>query len=290
MRKMLILPVLALLVTSQAFAAGGNQAVQVNGIADAIVLSVDDNGAALTVDAVNLDIRDLTSTTDSVAAVQSGDWNITTVTTLTGITNVVHVDDNSGALTVDAVDLDIRTLTVDDVVSAVQSGPWNINALTSITNAVTVTAIDLDIRNLGYATDSVKIYGDQGVPFKQDSAGQIYAISSSVSGDAIEKAYAFANIATGSWIDVGSYTVSTAKNLKICNVKTTSGYDMEFKVSDGTALKDIYLQTAPANPTDSAVFTQPGAKTAGTIVTVYAKATDATNVGTARISAFEYTP
>lgn len=32
---------------------------------------------------------------------QSGTWNIGTVTTVTGITNVVHVDDNSGSLTVD---------------------------------------------------------------------------------------------------------------------------------------------------------------------------------------------
>lgn len=32
---------------------------------------------------------------------QSGTWNVATVTTLTGITNVVHVDDNSGSLTVD---------------------------------------------------------------------------------------------------------------------------------------------------------------------------------------------
>jgi hypothetical protein len=34
-------------------------------------------------------------------AAQSGTWNVGTVTTLTGITNVVHVDDNSGSLTVD---------------------------------------------------------------------------------------------------------------------------------------------------------------------------------------------
>lgn len=36
-----------------------------------------------------------------VAAVQSGTWNVGTVTTVTSITNVVHVDDNGGSLTVD---------------------------------------------------------------------------------------------------------------------------------------------------------------------------------------------
>ncbi len=39
--------------------------------------------------------------TFAVQAAQSGAWNIGTVTTLTGITNVVHVDDNSGSLTID---------------------------------------------------------------------------------------------------------------------------------------------------------------------------------------------
>jgi|GEM_PF-4763167 len=43
---------------------------------DQTVIPVSDNGGALTVDAVNLDIRDLTSASDSVAAVQSGTWNI----------------------------------------------------------------------------------------------------------------------------------------------------------------------------------------------------------------------
>lgn len=60
-----------------------------------------------TVTATDLDIRDLTSASDSVAAVQSGTWNVGTVTTVstvtavTDITNVVSVDDNGGSLTVD---------------------------------------------------------------------------------------------------------------------------------------------------------------------------------------------
>jgi hypothetical protein len=47
----------------------------------------------------------------TLAATQSGTWNVGTVTTVTGITNVVHVDDNSGSLT------------VDGTVAATQSGP-----------------------------------------------------------------------------------------------------------------------------------------------------------------------
>jgi hypothetical protein len=50
----------------------------------------------------------------TLAATQSGTWNVGTVTTVTGITNVVHVDDNSGSLT------------VDGTVAATQSGTWTV--------------------------------------------------------------------------------------------------------------------------------------------------------------------
>lgn len=39
-----------------------------------------------------------------------------------------------------------------------QSGTWNIGTLTSITNTVTVSATDLDIRNIDWATDDIKVY------------------------------------------------------------------------------------------------------------------------------------
>ena len=98
------------------------------------------------------------------AATQSGTWDIGTLGT---ITNVVHVDDNSGSLTVDATDLDIRDLSSGtDSVSAVQSGTWDIGTLGTITNVVhvddnsgslTVDATDLDIRDLSHSQDSVKV-------------------------------------------------------------------------------------------------------------------------------------
>jgi hypothetical protein len=54
------------------------------------------------------------------AAAQYGTWNVGTVTT---ITNVVHVDDNSGSLTVDDGG---SSLTVDGTVAATQSGTWTV--------------------------------------------------------------------------------------------------------------------------------------------------------------------
>ena len=82
-------------------------------------LPIGDNGGSLTVDG-------------TVAATQSGTWNIGTVTT---ITNVVHVDDNGGTLSIDDGG---ASLTVDGTIAATQSGTWNIGTVTTITNVVHV--------------------------------------------------------------------------------------------------------------------------------------------------------
>jgi hypothetical protein len=68
-------------------------------------VSVDDNGASLTVDAINLDIRDLSSATDSVA-----------VTGTVSVTEPVSVDDNGASLTVDG------TVAVSNMIPAVETG------------------------------------------------------------------------------------------------------------------------------------------------------------------------
>lgn len=110
-------------------------------------LKVNFTNSSLAVTATDLDIRDLTSASDSIAAVQSGTWNIGTLGT---ITNVVHVDDNSGSLT------------VDGTVAATQSGSWTVAATQSGTWSATVTATDLDIRDLNATSDAVAAYVKDG--------------------------------------------------------------------------------------------------------------------------------
>ena len=111
---------------------------------------IDDGGSAITVDG-------------TVAATQSGTWNIGTVTS---ITNDVNIADGGNSITVDAVDLDIRDLdsTQDSVAAWLSDGSGN--ALSSTTGAldvnidnasIDVTATDLDIRNLTASQDSVAI-------------------------------------------------------------------------------------------------------------------------------------
>jgi hypothetical protein len=71
-------------------------------------ISIDDGAGSITVDG-------------TVAATQSGTWNIATLTT---ITNVVHVDDNAGSITVDGAVTVSGTATVTQGTAAAASGAW----------------------------------------------------------------------------------------------------------------------------------------------------------------------
>lgn len=67
-------------------------------------VNVTDNGSSLTVDALNLDIRDLSHSQDSIKV---GDGTDFVAVNADGSLNIT---DNGGSLTVDATDLDIRDL------------------------------------------------------------------------------------------------------------------------------------------------------------------------------------
>ena len=78
---------------------------------------ITDNGDSLTVDANDLDIRDLTSATDSVSVLQSAHDNLNANANLqvnnldVANANPVPMSDAGGSLTVDSTDLDVRDLT-----------------------------------------------------------------------------------------------------------------------------------------------------------------------------------
>lgn len=80
-------------------------------------VNITDNGGSLTVDATDLDIRDLDSAQDSVEVLQATHDNLNANANIqvgdvdVSNGNPVPVSDAGGSLTVDAVDLDIRDLT-----------------------------------------------------------------------------------------------------------------------------------------------------------------------------------
>lgn len=127
-------------------------------------VNVTDNGGSLTVDANNLDIRDLAFASDkvdvsgSLVTVSATDLDIRD---LAFASDKVDVSGSSITATVSATNLDIRDLVfATDKVDV--SG-----------SSITVSSTDLDIRNLVAATDSVSAY-------LKDGAGT--AITSTTSG------------------------------------------------------------------------------------------------------------
>lgn len=144
-----------------------------------------------TVQATNLDIRDLTSASDSVAAAQSGTWNITNVSgtvslptgastaakqpalgtagtasadviSIQGIASMtpIQVADNGGALTVDGT-VAVTNAGITTIAGAVSGTEMQVDVLTMPTT--TVQATNLDVRDLAAASDSVTVHGDVGV-------------------------------------------------------------------------------------------------------------------------------
>lgn len=143
-----------------------------------------------TVQATNLDIRDLTSVSDSVAAAQSGTWNITNVSgtvslptgastaakqpalgtagtasadviSIQGIASMtpIQVADNGGVLTVDGT-VAVTNAGITTIAGAVSGTEMQVDVLTMPTT--TVQATNLDIRDLAAASDAVTIHGDVG--------------------------------------------------------------------------------------------------------------------------------
>lgn len=114
-------------VVGLALAASGGALL----VGSANPMPISDNSGSITVDG-------------TLAATQSGTWNVATVTAVTSITNAVAVTDNSGSLTVDGtVAFSNTTIAVTNagtfLVQAAQSGTWNVGTVASITAAVAVT-------------------------------------------------------------------------------------------------------------------------------------------------------
>ena len=118
-------------------------------------VNITDNAGSLTVDATDLDIRDLVFATDKVDVTGSEvSLDAATLAALESITvqngagaAAVNIQDGGNSITVDAVDLDIR-----DLVFATDKVDVSGSAVTAV-----VTATDLDIRDLTHVSDSVKV-------------------------------------------------------------------------------------------------------------------------------------
>ena len=125
----------------------------------------------VSVSATDLDVRDLTSASDSVevktAAGQA--LAIDGAGAITISNTSFSVTDGGGSLTVDAVDLDIRSLS-------------------SGTDSVTAVATDFDIRDLAFATDSVTAHQGGTWSFQLDNMSSWQTSAASATSTASELA------------------------------------------------------------------------------------------------------
>jgi len=178
----------------------------------------------------------------TVAATQSGTWDIGTVTTVTAVTDITN------------------TVTVDGTVAATQSGTWDIGTVTTLTgitndvsiddggNSITVDAVNLDIRDLTHVTDSIKI-GDGTDFLAIESDGSINVNASLGATDSVYD-YGTANLVKDTITTVVS-EAPAADTLYAGVMVSGAGY-CEWIVQFGTTSSEATIMsfwTTPSNPT-----------------------------------------
>ena len=187
-------------------------------------INITDNGGSITVDAVNLDIRDLAFATDKVDV--SGSSVDVTATDL-DIRDLVFatdkVDVSGSSVTVSATDLDIRDL-------AFATDKVDVSGST-----VVVTATDLDIRNLSHTQDSVKI-GDGTDFLAVNTDGSInVAITNSVPGSSVNNYNTAAALASNASSN-HDYTVTALKTLNFNQVWAAASGKLKIQVQIETGV------------------------------------------------------
>jgi len=159
-----------------------------NATANPIYVQLSDGTSAIDVTSGALDVNvDNTVTVSgtvaisgTVACTQSGTWNIATVTTLTGITNDVSIDDGGNSITIDNSTLAVVGGGTEATALRVTIANDSTGVIT-VDGSVTVTATDLDIRDLTHVAgkDSVQV-GDGTEILLINADGSINVVQTNV--------------------------------------------------------------------------------------------------------------
>lgn len=219
---------------------------------------VDVSGSSVTVSATDLDIRNLSSAQDSVEVLQASHDNLNANANIqvgnadVANGNPVPVSDAGGSLTVDANNLDIRDLVfATDKVDV--SG-----------SSVTVSATDLDIRDLSHSQDSVKV-GD-GTDFLAVNAdGSInVVITDSTPGTPINDYDTSAAIAGGA---SDNHTYTSTGNFYLTQIEASASGKMKIEVQVNSVTKFVKFNSS-SEPNMSITLSQPILATTGQTVVI----------------------
>lgn len=241
-------------------------------------INITDNGGSLTVDATDLDIRDLAFATDKVDVsgssvdVTATDLDIrdlafaTDKVDVSGSSNVA-VTDGGGSLTVDATDLDIRDLAfATDKVDVSGSS-------VTVSGSVSVTATDLDIRDLDATQDNVAISdGIDSLAINADGSINVN-ITDSTPGTPVNNYNTSASLAAGASSN-HDYTVTALTILNFNQVWAAASGKLKIQVQIETGVATGIFNTyfvgfnSTANPVIDLDIDNPPAVAAGVRVRV----------------------
>lgn len=219
------------------------ESITVQNGAGAAAVNIQDGGNSITVDATDLDIRDLTHTQDSIKIGDGTDFM------------AVNADGSINA-TVTATDLDVRDLSfATDKVDV--SG-----------SSVDVSATDLDIRDLSASQDSVEAWlkDASGNAFTQLNPLPV-SVSDTIVGatEVLDFKQAVAVAANAS--DTHTYTVTAGKTMRLQKIVASASGKIKVEIKIGASLK-VVLFNSTANPNVEYKFEGPQALAAATVIDV----------------------
>lgn len=219
-------------------AALENTTVTVDNAAGAAAVNIQDGGNSITVDATDLDIRDLAFATDSVDV--SGSEVSLDAATLAALENTtVTVDNAAGAAAVN-----------------IQDGG----------NSITVDATDLDIRDLTHVSDSVKV-GDGTDFLAVNTDGSInVVVVDGTPGTPINSYNTAAAIAGGATSN-HDYTVTALKTFYLNQIEASGTGKMKIEVLVNGVSKFVQFNST-ANTNMSIHLENPITAAAGQVVRI----------------------
>jgi len=236
--------------------------VTINNAAGAASVNVQDGGNSLTVDAADLDIRNLSSAQDSVAATQSGAW-ATSVNNAAGA-SAVNVQDGGNSLTVDAADFDVRDLSsAQDTVGSVQSGAWTVTA-----NAGT--------GKFNTTGSTVNVANQEGTSLAVNDNGGSLTVDGAVTANAGSGTFAVDN-AAGASVSVDDNAGSLTTDTPQLPASLTGSGNLKVSLAESSAVQAV-SQSGTWNVGLSAGSNNVGTVSGSTIVVRNGIGVDAVNV------------
>ena len=189
---------------------------------------------SIAVTATDLDIRDLSSTTDSVSAVQSGIW------TIDSITNAVSIIDGGNSITVDAVDFDIRGISAasDSISSWLKDGTG-----TAITSTLVGSSqgLDVNVLNTDLSVNDAAL-ANAALTASKHAANDV--ASSLIAAPLAERKYLYVYNNSGQTIYLGGTGVTSTTGFPVfpgSMLDARAGSSIDFKVicASGKVAQDI---------------------------------------------------